>query len=67
VLSNCLRLAVEHELLPGTPLHRVRWETPKAVEELDVCGVVTPAQARTLLDAVRAQDPHGAHMVAFTA
>jgi hypothetical protein len=67
VLSNCLRLAVEHELLPGNPLHRVHWETPKAVEELDVRSVATPAQARTLLDAVRAQGPRGAHLVAFFA
>ena len=43
VLSNCLRLAVEHELLPGNPLLRVHWETPKAVEELDVRSVATPS------------------------
>ncbi|MFF0729291.1 tyrosine-type recombinase/integrase [Streptomyces sp. NPDC004134] len=67
VLSNCLRLAVEHELLPGNPLHRVHWETPKAVEELDARSVATPAQARALLDAVRAQGPRGAHLVAFFA
>lgn len=67
VLSNCLRLAVEHELLPGNPLHRVHWETPKAVEELDVRSVATPAQARALLDAVRAQGRRGAHLVAFFA
>ncbi|MCC5032298.1 tyrosine-type recombinase/integrase [Streptomyces sp. WAC 00631] len=67
VLSNCLRLAVEHELLPGNPLHRVHWETPKAVEELDVRSVATPTQARTLLEAVRAQGPRGAHLVGFFA
>ncbi|WP_432033629.1 tyrosine-type recombinase/integrase [Streptomyces antibioticus] len=67
VLSNCLRLAVEQELLPGNPLHRVHWETPKAVEELDVRSVATPAQARMLLEAVRAQGPRGAHLVAFFA
>ncbi|GGZ84575.1 hypothetical protein [Streptomyces bluensis] len=67
VLSNCLRLAVEHELLPGNPLHRVHWETPKAVEELDIRSVATPAQARALLDAVRAQRPRGSHLVAFFA
>lgn len=59
MLSNCLRLAVEHELLPGKPLHRVHRNTPTAVEELDVPSVATPAQARALLDAVRAQDPEG--------
>ncbi|MYT70268.1 MULTISPECIES: tyrosine-type recombinase/integrase [unclassified Streptomyces] len=67
VLSNCLRLAVENELLPGNPLMRVHWETPKAVEELDARSVATPAQARALLDAVRAQGPRGAHLVAFFA
>ncbi|MFE7767818.1 hypothetical protein [Streptomyces sp. NPDC057438] len=67
MLSNCLRLAVDHELLPGNPLLRVHWETPKAVEELDVRSVATPAQARALLDAVRAQGPRGAHLVAFFA
>ncbi|MEV8340496.1 tyrosine-type recombinase/integrase [Streptomyces niveus] len=67
VLSNCLRLAVEHELLPGNPLNRVHWETPKAVEELDVRSVATPTQARALLDAVRARGPRGTHLVAFFA
>ncbi|MEZ0156282.1 hypothetical protein [Streptomyces griseorubens] len=67
MLSNCLRLAVEEELLPGNTLHRVHWETLKAVEELDVRSVVTPAQARALLDAVRAHGPRGVHLVAFFA
>ncbi|MEU3370735.1 site-specific integrase [Streptomyces sp. NPDC006660] len=67
VLSNCLRLAVENELLPGNPLLRVHWETPQAVEELDTRSVATPAQARALLDAVGAQGPRGAHLVAFFA
>ncbi|MEU0720117.1 site-specific integrase [Streptomyces lavendulocolor] len=67
VLSNCLRLAVEHELLPGNPLLRVHWATPRAVEELDTRSVATPAQARALLDAVRAQGTRGAHLVAFFA
>ncbi|MEU9208666.1 hypothetical protein AB0D27_12115 [Streptomyces sp. NPDC048415] len=67
VLSNCLRLAVEHELLPGNTLLRVHWETPKAVEELDTRSVATPAHARALLDAVRAQWTRGVHLVAFFA
>ncbi|GAA2615451.1 site-specific integrase [Streptomyces spororaveus] len=65
VLSNCLRLAVEKELLPSNPLHRVHWETPKAVEELDERSVATPAQARLLLDGVRGQGLRGEHLVAF--
>lgn len=67
VLSNCLRSAVEKELLPANPLHRVHWEVPKAVEELDERSVATPAQARALLAAVREQGPRGAHLEAFFA
>ncbi|WP_461013737.1 tyrosine-type recombinase/integrase [Streptomyces daliensis] len=65
VLSNCLRIAVERELLPSNPLLRVHWETPKAVEELDERSVATPAQARSLLVAVREQGPRGEHLEAF--
>jgi hypothetical protein len=35
VLTNCLRLAVEKDLLAGNPLHRMHWQIPRAVEELD--------------------------------
>ncbi|WP_306474057.1 site-specific integrase [Streptomyces sp. Ru87] len=65
VLSNCLRIAVERELLPSNPLMRVHWETPKAVEELDERSVATPAQARALLAAVRGQGARGEHLEAF--
>ncbi|MGP3980621.1 hypothetical protein [Streptomyces sp. KR80] len=64
-LSNCLRIAVERELLPSNPLLRVHWETPKAVEELDERSVATPAQARALLAAVRSQGERGEHLEAF--
>jgi hypothetical protein len=65
VLSNCLRIAVEKELLPANPLTRVHWELPKAVEELDERSVATPGQARTLLAAVHEQGDRGAHLEAF--
>jgi hypothetical protein len=65
VLSNCLRIAVEKELLPSNPLMRVHWKVPKAVEELDERSVATPAQARALLRAVREQGPRGEHLEAF--
>ncbi|MFJ2645960.1 tyrosine-type recombinase/integrase [Streptomyces sp. NPDC087420] len=65
VLSNCLRLAVEKELLPSNPLQRVHWEMPKAVEELDERSVATPAQASALLGAVRGQGRRGEHLTAF--
>ncbi|WP_330166898.1 tyrosine-type recombinase/integrase [Streptomyces sp. HB2AG] len=65
VLSNCLRIAVERELLPSNPLQRVHWEAPKAVEELDGRSVATPAQARALLAAVRDQGERGEHLEAF--
>ncbi|MCZ4122492.1 tyrosine-type recombinase/integrase [Streptomyces sp. H39-S7] len=65
VLSNCLRLAVEKELLPSNPLSRVHWEMPKAVEELDERSVATPSQAAALLKAVREQGTRGEHLEAF--
>ncbi|AVZ74021.1 site-specific integrase [Streptomyces lunaelactis] len=65
VFSNCLRIAVERELLPSNPLQRVHWETPKAVEELDERSVATPAQAAALLAAVRSQGKRGEHLEAF--
>ena len=65
VLSNCLRIAVERELLPSNPLQRVHWEAPKVVEELDERTVATPAQARALLAAVRSQGVRGEHLEAF--
>ncbi|MFD8071607.1 tyrosine-type recombinase/integrase [Streptomyces sp. NPDC059718] len=65
VLSNCLRLAVEKELLPSNPLSRVHWELPKPVEELDERSVATPSQASALLAAVRAQGHRGEHLAAF--
>ncbi|MCX4549465.1 site-specific integrase [Streptomyces sp. NBC_01500] len=65
VLNNCLRLAVEKELLPSNPLSRVHWELPKAVEELDERSVATPAQAAALLQAVRGQGQRGEHLTAF--
>ncbi|OEJ26109.1 integrase [Streptomyces agglomeratus] len=65
VLSNCLRLAVEKELLPSNPLSRVHWDIPKAVEELDERSVATPAQAAELIKAVHGQGHRGEHLAAF--
>ncbi|MFC5719877.1 tyrosine-type recombinase/integrase [Streptomyces gamaensis] len=65
VLSNCLNIAVERELLLSNPLARVRWKAPKSVEELDERSVATPAQARALLTAVREQGKRGEHLEAF--
>ncbi|MFJ2111759.1 tyrosine-type recombinase/integrase [Streptomyces sp. NPDC087850] len=65
VFSNCLRLAVENELLPSNPLQRVHWEVPKAVGELDEQSVATPGQASALLKAVREQGPRGERLAAF--
>lgn len=65
VLSNCLRIAVEQELLPSNPLARVHWEAPKSVEELDERTVATPAQAKSLLAGVRSQGKRGEHLEAF--
>jgi integrase len=65
VLSNCLRIAVERDLLPANPLLKVHWTVPKAVEELDERSVATPVQARALLAGVRDQGPRGEHLEAF--
>ena len=65
VLSNCLRIAVERDLLSSNPLLRVHWEGPKAVEELNERSVATPVQARSLLAAVRSQGERGTHLEAF--
>jgi hypothetical protein len=65
VLTNCLRLAVEKDLLAGNPLHRMHWQIPRAVEELDERSVAAPHQARALLAAVRGQGRRGQHLEAF--
>lgn len=52
VLYNVLELAVEHEHFPANPLDRIKWMPPKVNPGYDPRAVVSPTQARALLDAV---------------
>lgn len=65
VLLNALHYAVELKLLDQNPIKHLKWRAPKAAWEVDRRVVVNPNQARTLLEAVRAQQPSGPRLVAF--
>ncbi|MFD9211794.1 tyrosine-type recombinase/integrase [Streptomyces sp. NPDC059544] len=65
VLSNCLRYAVERDLLAAHPLSKVDWEAPQTDDEIDFRYVPGPAQARALIEAVREQGDRGGHLYAF--
>ena len=65
VLLNALDYAVELKLLDENPVKGIKWRAPKIAHEVDRRVVVSPAQARALLEAVRAQQPSGPHLVAF--
>ena len=65
VLLNALDYAVELKLLDSNPIKNLKWRAPKVAREVDRRVVVNPAQARALLEAVRAQQPSGPRLVAF--
>jgi integrase len=65
VLLNALDYAVELKLLDVNPVKGIKWRAPKLAHEVDRRVVVNPAQARALLEAVRAQQPSGPQLVAF--
>ena len=65
VLSNAMSYAVELELLDSNPLAKVKWRAPRSAFAVDRRVVVNPAQARTLLNAVRDTPRSGPHLVAF--
>lgn len=65
VLANALGYAVELGLLPASPLDRIQWKAAAVAETVDRRSVASPAQARSLLKAVRGQGPRGEHMEAF--
>jgi integrase len=65
VLANALGYAVELRLLPANPLDRIQWKASAVAETVDRRSVASPAQARSLLMAVRGQGPRGEHMEAF--
>lgn len=65
VFSNLLSLAVEERMFESNPLASIRWRAPKTNRAVDQRVVVSPAQARKLLDAVRATKRSGPRLVAF--
>lgn len=56
-LSGALNYAVERKYLPHNPLRDVRTKRQLAATTLDSRVVVNPAQARSLLDAVKVIEP----------
>ena len=53
VFYNALGYAVEHGHLASNPVDRIQWTTPAVAASVDRRVVVSPAQARNLLAAVR--------------
>jgi hypothetical protein len=64
---NALGYAVEQGHLPANPFDRIQWTTPAVAASVDRRVVVSPAQARSLLAAVRALSGRGQHLEAFFA
>ncbi|MEU3736581.1 site-specific integrase [Streptomyces sp. NPDC032198] len=65
VFSNCLRYAVERELMTTLPLDKVDWTPPESDGEIDFRFVPGPKLARKLIEAVGAQGERGRHLRAF--
>ncbi len=65
VFSNCLRYAVERELLPTMPLGKVDWTPPETDDEIDFRFVPGPALAKKLIAACGEQGARGHHLKAF--
>jgi integrase len=67
ILANAMDYAVELGLVETNPVRTLKWTAPKVSSQVDRRSVVNPRQARALLEAVRAQQPSGARLVAFFA
>ena len=67
VFYNALGYAVEQGHLASNPVDRIQWTTPAVAQTMDRRVVVSPAQARKLLAAVRGLSDRGAHLEAFYA
>ena len=65
VFYNALGYAVELGRLPSNPIDRIQWTAPAVAQSVDRRVVVSPAQARKLLAAVRGLSDRGAHLEAF--
>ena len=67
VFYNALGYAVEQGHLASNPVDRIQWTTPAVAQSVDRRVVVSPAQARNLLAAVRGLSDRGQHLEAFYA
>jgi integrase len=67
VFYNALGYAVEQGHLASNPVDRIQWTTPAVAQSVDRRVVVSPAQARELLAAVRGLSDRGVHLEAFYA
>jgi integrase len=65
VFYNALGYAVEQGHLTSNPVDRIQWTTPAVAASVDRRVVVSPAQARSLLAAVRGLSERGQHLEAF--
>jgi integrase len=65
ILNTSCEYAVERKLLSSNPIPPLKWKVPKAVQVVDRRSVANPAQARTLLEAVRAQSRSGPRLIAY--
>ncbi|NUL02445.1 hypothetical protein HRW07_04130 [Streptomyces lunaelactis] len=65
VFSNCLRYAVERELLTTLPLDKVDWTPPQTDDEIDFRFVPGPKLAKQLITSVGNQGERGRHLKAF--
>ena len=65
VFYNALGCAVELGRLSSNPIDRIQWTAPAVAQTVDRRVVVSPAQARKLLAAVRGLSDRGAHLEAF--
>jgi integrase len=65
VFYNALGYAVELGHLAANPVDRIQWTAPAVAANVDQRVVVSPAQARSLLAAVRALSERGQHLEAF--
>jgi integrase len=67
VFYNALGYAIEQGHLASNPVDRVQWTAPAVAQSVDRRVVVSPAQARSLLAAVRGLSERGQHLEAFFA
>ena len=67
VFYNALGYAVEQGHLAANPVDRIQWTTPAVAQSVDRRVVVSPAQARNLLAAVRGLSGRGQHLEVFYA